>query len=353
MVGLAVGGPLALILFLVVILGGGAGAGSSVGNLTSGLQAGAALNAGVIPNQAWVPWIEKAGGLCPTFPAPVIAAQIQAESGWNPNAVSPTGAQGLSQFEPGTWPAYSNNVAGDGNVSPFNPPDAIMAQGRYDCALATAVDGLSKSTGIPVVTLALDGYNAGLGAVSAAGGIPHNSQTEAYAPEIEALAGQYSGLTLISAVSGQLAQGELAAASAEIGRPYVWGGGTPLGPSGSAVAPPGLVGQPGFDCSGLVLYAIFQASGGTVQLPHSSETQATMGQNVATGPGSAVLGSGLLQPGDVIAFQLGTPGDYDHIGIYAGNGTMIVAPQTGGQVDLENLNTPYWLGVPWSARRFG
>jgi hypothetical protein len=31
---------------------------------------------------------------------------------------------------------------------------------------------------------------------------------------------------------------------------------------------------------------------------------------------------------------------------------MVVAPQTGETVDIENLNTPYWLGVEWSARRY-
>ena len=228
-----------------------------------------------------------------------------------------------------------------------------MAQGRYDCALAGAVAGVARSSGQSVLTLALDAYNAGLAAVIAAGGVPPNAQTEAYAPKIEALAARYTPTaTLVSTTGSAFGAAEVAAAPGQIGRPYVWGGGDPLGPSGSAVAPPGLVGQSGFDCSGLVLYAVFQASAGQIQLPHSSEDMATMGADVATGPGAAVLDSGLLQPGDDIAFQL-APGDYDHIGIYVGNGDMVAAPQTGDTVDIENLNTPYWLNVPWSVRRFG
>ena len=353
-VGIAIAAPLALILGLVLLLGGGSSIASSTG-LTAGMTGGAALNASAIPDQSLVPWIEKAGSLCPQVSAPVIAAQIDAESGWDPTAVSSTGAQGLSQFGPATWPAYGQDDAGDGNVSPFNPPDAIMAQGRFDCALASAVAPIAASSGVPVLTLILDAYNAGLGAVIAANGVPHNAQTQAYAPKIESLAAAYTAPTasLVSTGSGQFAQVEISAATAEMGRPYVWGGGASLGPSGSASAPAGFVGQPGFDCSGLVLYAVFQASQGSISLPHSSEIQATMGQDVGTGTGAQVLGSGQLQPGDDIAFQMNGGGDYDHIGIYIGNGEMVAAPSTGDVVQIQNLNTSYWLALQWSARRFG
>ena len=54
----------------------------------------------------------------------IALAQVQAESAWNPNAVSPAGAQGLFQFMPGTWATW-------GNGSPFNPDDAAPAYGRY------------------------------------------------------------------------------------------------------------------------------------------------------------------------------------------------------------------------------
>lgn len=347
-------GVLALVLLLVILIGGG-GAVASASTLPGGLAAGSALNVAAVPNQAWTAWVIKAGSLCSTFSAPVIAAQIDDESGWNPNAVSPAGAQGLSQFEPGTWPAYSADDDGTGNVTPFNPVDAIMAQSRYDCALAADVAGIAASSGIPVLTLALAAYNAGPQAVAAAAGIPPNPQTEAYAPHIEALAASYSaGPALLADTGGGSAFGQaiVAAALAQTGRPYVWGGGTPLGASGSATSPTGYGGQPGFDCSGLVLYAAFQASGGTLQLPHSSDAQSRLGAEVAAGSGTQVLSSGLLQVGDVIGFQLGAAGVYDHVGIYAGNGTMIVAAHTGTLVGTENLDTPYWLDSIWSARRY-
>lgn len=349
---LVVAGPLALILFLVILLGGGSSNASPLNQATGGLSSGAPLKGAGIPNPAWASWVAKAGSMCSTITGPIIAAQIEVESGWNPTAVSPTGAQGLSQFEPGTWPAYAQ-AEGPGAVSPFNPPDAIMAQGRYDCALASALSLVAKASGISDLTLALDGYNAGMGAVIAANGIPLNPQTQTYAPKIEALAATYTAPSATTVTAGSFARAVVAAATAQIGRPYVWGGGSDTGPSGSAVAPPGMVGQPGFDCSGLVLYAIFQASHGTIALPHLSELQVTMGQAVAAGPGSRVLSSGALQPGDVIGFyNLDGTNAWDHIGIYVGNGEMVAAPQTGQTVQLQNLNTPYWLGVRWNVRRF-
>jgi len=344
---------LGLLLLVVMLLGAGGSASPGAGGMPGGLAAGTALNGAAVPNQAWVPWIIKAGSLCPTFPPPVIAAQLESESGWDPTSVSPKGAQGLAQFEPGTWPGYSNDDAGDGNVSPFNPIDAIMAQGRFDCSLAASLGQVAQTSGQTVLTLALDAYNAGPGAVLAAGGIPAIGETQAYAPRIEALAARYAaGPVLAADTSGGSAFGQamVAAAAAQIGKPYVWGGGDTLGPSGSAAAPPG---QAGFDCSGLVLYAAFQASGGSLQVPHGSDTQSRIGQGVAAGPGQQVLASGLLQPGDVIGFQLGGPGFYDHIGIYAGNGTMLVAAHTGTLLAAENINTPYWLSTTWSARRYG
>lgn len=332
--------PVGVVLGLVLLLGGGASLGS---NLTAAITGGP-LNRSAVPNQAWVPWIEKAGSLCPQVPAPLLAAQIDVESGWDANAVSPKGAQGLAQFEPGTWPAYSADDDGTGNVTPFNPADAIMAQGRYDCALASVVAPLAASSGQSVVTLLLAAYNAGLPTVLAFGGVPPFPETEAYAPKIEALEANYTTVLASYTIPGSsaFAAAETAVAQQQIGVPYVWGGGSDTGPTAG-----------GFDCSGLVLYAIFQASRGAVALPHSSELQATMGQEVATGSGAQVLASGLLQPGDIIAFQLGSPGDYDHIGIYIGNGQMIDAPYTGVTVRIDNLNTPYFAGVRWAARRFG
>ncbi len=183
----AVAGPLGLILLIVILLGGGASSGSA--QLTSATSAPELLSASAVPNASWVPWIEQAGGLCPDITAPVIAAQDFVESTWNPNAVSLVGAEGIAQFMRSTWPVYDSPPAVPGPDTPFNVPDAIMAQGRLDCALVAAVGPLAQQTGIPALTLALDAYNAGLsrGHSRRAGFLP-NPQTEGYAPAIEQLA---------------------------------------------------------------------------------------------------------------------------------------------------------------------
>ncbi|MBU2742518.1 transglycosylase SLT domain-containing protein, partial [Acidithiobacillus albertensis] len=57
-------------------------------------------------------------------PAGMLLAVAAQESGFNPEAVSPAGAQGLMQFIPGTWARY-------GQGSPFNPQAAMMAGALY------------------------------------------------------------------------------------------------------------------------------------------------------------------------------------------------------------------------------
>src|SRR4051812_28751270 len=98
-------------------------------------------------------------------PADLLAAQIQAESGWNPKAKSPAGALGISQFMPGTAKGYG--------IDPLNPLQAIDAQGKMMGSLLKSYKG--------DVSLALAAYNAGSGAVAKAGGkVPAIPETQNY-----------------------------------------------------------------------------------------------------------------------------------------------------------------------------
>lgn len=344
------GGVLSLLL-LTAALGENTPAGTGLGGSGPGVRAGA------VPAQ-YEGLVAEAGTLCAAFPAPVIAAQLQTESGFAPDAVSPTGADGIAQFEPGTWTVWGRDYDASGTSSPFDPGDAIPAQAAYDCSLAQTMttalaDGRVSGS---VTDLALAGYNAGAGAVLDAGGIPAYAETQHYVEQIDALAAQYSapggGATgtltpgppgLPTASTGSFAAAEIAAAEGELGLPYVWGGGTPSGPSGG-----------GFDCSGLVLYAVSVASGGTITLPHDSNLQSRMGVQVALGLGSSINLAD-LQPGDVIAFNLDGGSSYSHIGIYVGGGMLLHAshPGAGGGVKLESLTEAYWQPYLWSVRRFG
>ncbi|WP_329615727.1 peptidoglycan DD-metalloendopeptidase family protein [Streptomyces brevispora] len=151
------------------------------------------LNSGAVP-ALYLQWVLKAGAMCDEITAPLIAAQIEQESGWNPNAVSPAGAQGLSQFMPGTWPSYGRDDDGNDEADPFDAGDAIMAQGRYDCSHADLMAGYLKKGLVrgSLIDLVLASYNAGAGAVLSAGRVPDNGETPNYVKAINALLAKYT-----------------------------------------------------------------------------------------------------------------------------------------------------------------
>ncbi|AGB27302.1 NlpC/P60 family protein [Mycobacterium avium subsp. hominissuis] len=97
-------------------------------------------------------------------------------------------------------------------------------------------------------------------------------------------------------------------AQAQIGLPYIWGGGSLEGPTGG-----------GFDCSGLVRYAIFQASGHRIVLPRRTYEMVHVGQIV---PRNAV------QPGDLVFLNPDSEGP-GHVAMVV-NPTTIVEAQTFG-----------------------
>jgi Transglycosylase SLT domain/D-alanyl-D-alanine carboxypeptidase len=105
--------------------------------------------------------------------AALLAAQLYVESGFDPNARSPAGAQGIAQFMPGTAAAL-------GLANPFDPLAAIDAQGHL------MRDLLRRFASVP---LALAAYNAGEGAVGGCMCIPPYPETQAYVAKILGLLG--------------------------------------------------------------------------------------------------------------------------------------------------------------------
>ncbi len=73
---------------------------------------------------------------CQVSPS-ILLAQQNVESGFNPQAISPAGAEGISQFEPATFSEYGTPVppGGASPPSPFNAVDDIWAEARYLCSL--------------------------------------------------------------------------------------------------------------------------------------------------------------------------------------------------------------------------
>lgn len=99
----------------------------------------------------------------------LLIAVILVESGGNPRAVSPAGAQGLAQLMPGTARRY-------GVTNSFDPQDNLQGGAKY------LSDLLRLYRGDLVLTLAA--YNAGEGAVARYNGVPPYSETRAYVPKV-------------------------------------------------------------------------------------------------------------------------------------------------------------------------
>lgn len=147
-----------------------------------------------------------------------------------------------------------------------------------------------------------------------------------------------SGTPLTAAEASEFGRAVIAHAQRWIGTDYVWGGGDVDGPTGG-----------GFDCSGLTLYAIYQASGGQIRLPHYTQAQ----QDDAR---AQVISFADRAPGDLIYFTAPGDGDSHHVGVYygrdeQGRDLLLHAPQTGQTVTITPLGA--WDGEQMDVRRFG
>lgn len=109
------------------------------------------------------------------------------------------------------------------------------------------------------------------------------------------------------------AQIAVAAAEAEVGKPYAWG----------------AAGPDSFDCSGLMLWAWAKAG---VNLPHSSAAQYGFGTHVSHDE---------LQPGDLVFYY----SPIHHVAMYVGKGMVIHAPDFGVPVGYAPVDSMPYVGA--------
>jgi soluble lytic murein transglycosylase-like protein len=109
------------------------------------------------------------------LPAELIRSVIQAESNYNPFAISPKGALGMMQLIPETARRFGVSNA-------FNPLENIRGGAKYLKYLLDLYHGDYR--------LALAAYNAGEGAVARHGGVPPYAETQKY---VETVQKQFAG----------------------------------------------------------------------------------------------------------------------------------------------------------------
>lgn len=264
--------------------------------------------------------VQEWGNLCPALTPAVLAAQLNQESGWRPNAVSPADARGIAQFIPSTWAVHGFDANGDGVADIWDPADAIPSAARYDCTLA---EQLADVPGDPTDNM-LAAYNAGPYRVIQAGGVPNIAETRNYVRVIRESARSFAATPEEERLPPlQQAAGAIAFAQDKLGTDYLWGGeGTPE--DGGR-----------FDCSGLTQAAY--ASVG-ITLPRVANDQWNAGPHPPRDQ---------LMPGDLVffAYDLQDPRSIHHVGLYVGGGYMIDAPYTGAKIRFDPIDSPDYFGA--------
>lgn len=142
---------------------GASGFGAPIGSALATSGAGSAASLDGAPYREL---FESAGRRWNVDPA-LLAAVARTESGFDPGAVSPAGAQGLMQFMPAT--------ASEMGVDPWDPASAIDGAARY---LRNSLDRFGSAE------LAIASYNAGPGAVARFDGVPPYPETQNYVRKV-------------------------------------------------------------------------------------------------------------------------------------------------------------------------
>lgn len=219
----------------------------------------------------------------------------------------------------GGSPSVTYSFYGINDTSKNNPAQQ-PAQAPGDSGMGALSANGTDAVGTTAQMDAVDGSQSGAQAVGATGATPQTPEAQAVAQNNWQAPTKGPGNVYgLSSASIHSRQTVLAAATKWLGTPYVWGGGGTNGPTRSAIAH-GNFQDVGFDCSGLVQYALAQAG---ISAPRLSYDQLAMGVKTPINQ---------LAPGDLVGF-----GDGSHIAIYLGNNQIVESPQTGQSVQVRTL----------------
>lgn len=291
----------------------------------------------------------------------IFLRQISQESGFNPNANSGAGAEGIAQivpkFHPGVNPydpvaslhwaatymaglvkeyggnyaqalsvynsgkpdAYTDPNFGGGETyryvkdilggsSPNQPVSQTAAPVSNPVAPLPQVQGPPPLLANPAVQQMFSSNDALLGIQA-----PNFAQMKFTQPTSQPVQGPQAPQLVVHGVQAESTHDLSAVKTIKqyLGTPYKWGGASPGG----------------FDCSGLLQY-VWGKQG--VTIPRTTYTQWKVGAAVAQNQ---------LRPGDAVFFRGsdsidGLPG---HVGMYIGNGRYVEAPHTGANVQIATL----------------
>jgi hypothetical protein len=195
--------------------------GASIGGQGAALSAEEVAAGGQLRPDAPVPeqylnLVLAAGQVCPEIGPAHIAAQIEVESGWNPNAYADSGqvpAHGIAQFTMPTWATWGGDydvqvtdtaggqrlsiVGGDDPGDPYNPANAIIAQAHLMCDLHQWAEqqlAAGALAGADALDLAWAAYFCGRGCILSHGGIPGSGLAAEYPGKVRAALSRYAAV---------------------------------------------------------------------------------------------------------------------------------------------------------------
>ncbi|MEU6102078.1 M23 family metallopeptidase [Streptomyces flaveolus] len=144
---------------------------------------------------SYVPWLRRATKDCAGVTPALLAAHIDQLSGWQDDSAS-LSERGIARFTDAGWKTWGRDDDGNGNSSPHDAVDAIMALGRQDCSLAEQVTALRTKGAVSgdVADLTLAAYTAGVPEVGKAGKVPVSAR--AFVLEVEKRLPRYDALVL-------------------------------------------------------------------------------------------------------------------------------------------------------------